>query len=124
MKKVSPLIAPITKFLPKEKVKLFCGADWGREVKACKDVLVESELTIEQFSSIEPPKFVINSINWFKTANGKKYIIEQKNKWSKSEELSNRISVLNVKDYRTDEAPVLSLRTTKPKNILQFLNHG
>lgn len=114
----------IKKFLPKERVSIFCGADWGREIKAVKTALDVNNISAEQLLSIPPPKFKINSINWFITANGKSYIKEQLSLLTRNAKMSDFTSANKSKNYSIDSDASASNVRRKPKSILDFLTYG
>lgn len=124
MKKPSPYIEIIRRFLPEDSVKRFCGADWGRETKACKDAIRENSLTLEQLRLIDKPPFQINSLNWFKTANGKKYVQEWFTKQQKNTQLSNQLKDKTVSSYELDIQPIESKAVRRPRTIFEFLSYG
>lgn len=120
-KKLSPYVPVIRRFLSEDKTRLFCGMDWGRETKACKDMLSENSLTPEEALSMAKPPFVINSLNFFKTANGKKYIADWLAKQTRDEKLSNQLSSIRVEEYPLNEQPVLVNVTIRPKTVMEFV---
>ena len=124
MKKPTLYAEIIKKFLPASKVNLYCGADWGRETKACKDVVSLNSITLEQLLSLDKPPFIINSINWFRTVNGREYIINGLKKIKSNQELSNQLKEVSVEEYELKEPLVTSGLRPKPKTIIDFLNYG
>lgn len=120
-KKLSPYVPVIKRFLSEEKTRLFCGADWGRETKACKDMLSENSLTPEEALLMPKPPFQVNSLNFFKTANGKKYVLEWRGKQTRNEQLSNQLSSAAVEEYPLNEQPVLVNVAIRPKTVMEFI---
>jgi len=87
-------------------------------------MLAENSLTPEDALLMAKPTFSINSLNFFKTANGKKYVLEWRSKQSKSEQLSNQLASRCVEEYPLDEEPVKTNVSLRPKTVMQFVNYG
>lgn len=87
-------------------------------------MLSENSLTPEEALSMAKPPFVINSLNFFKTANGKKYVATWRTGLLKNERLSNQLSSVLVEEYPLDEEPVYTDVATRPKTIMQFTTYG
>jgi len=97
---------------------------WAGEMKVAKELLLLKD--IEFWRRVEPPGDKINSLNWFRTDYGRRYI-EQEEKRIKSDdckkELVEKLSQKKVESSK--EIPVEDFGITEtPKNPLEFLIYG
>jgi len=89
-------------------------ADWPREIKLAKPLLENSgDFFVKAYLS-----FKLNSLAWFLTEDGRKYVFEEKLRLSLNFKPTETVI---LSDEKVGES--LSLQK-KPRNLKEFLNYG
>jgi len=72
-------------------------------------------------NDIKAPKFKLNSLYWFNTYNGKKYLESERKRIKTNKEMANILKDKAVKDVILDEEPEQYEVNKKPQSIIDFL---
>lgn len=89
-------------------------ADWPREIKLAKTLLENSgDFFVKAYLS-----FKLNSLAWFLTEDGKKYVFEEKLRLSLNFKPTETVILSNEKVGESLSLP------KKPRNLKEFLNYG
>lgn len=70
---------------------------------------------------IKAPNFKLNSLYWFKTYNGKKYLDAQRKLFKTNQNLANISKEKEVKEVELNEEPEYHEVNKKPQSLIDFL---
>lgn len=114
----------VRRFIP-ARAPLLAETEWKKESVACSKLI--SQYSHEFLLTMSPPPFKINSLYFFLTSSGRKYINEEKTRIQVMQSVSGRNSSIENNTPKFIQIP-LNLEpeqhtiVKKPKNKLEFLN--
>ena len=94
----------VEKFLKPEKIALFKGGDWAKEVRVAKKLLSQRPIFFWRLFEL---KFQLNSLCFFLSKEGKKYLEQSKIEIDKSEKI-----------------PVFERKKMKPQTLMDFVKRA